>query len=71
MKSKIKAKYATVDLFVLFYILKCRVCVLAHCTMVHVWRSEDNLWESVFSFAHVGPVTRTWIVRLDLKLLPH
>jgi hypothetical protein len=24
------------------------------CVMVHVWRSEDNLWELSLSFHHMG-----------------
>lgn len=31
--------------------------------MVHVCRSEDNLWESVLSY-HVGPAGQTLVLKL-------
>lgn len=32
------------------------VCVYTHvCTMVYVWRPEDDLWELVLSFYSVDP----------------
>lgn len=34
------------------------------------WRSEDNLWESVFSFHQVSPAYHTQVVRLARKHLP-
>lgn len=40
------------------------VCVLFfYLFRVHVRRSEDNLWEFLFSFHHVGPSNRTQIER--------
>lgn len=44
--------------------------------MVHVCKSEDSLWQLVFSFNHVSPKTRTQ-VRKDggkffyLRVLSH
>ena len=41
-----------------------QVCTMMHmhahvqvCTMMHmyVWKSENNLWEFILSFHHVGP----------------
>lgn len=34
------------------------MCMHAYAT-VHMWRSEDSLWESVFSFHHTGPQNQT------------
>lgn len=30
------------------------------CTMDYVWRSEDNLWDLVFSFFHGAPQIKLW-----------
>lgn len=42
------------------------VCVIA---MACVWRSEDNFWELVLSFYHVGSWNHTEVVRLGGKVL--
>lgn len=39
------------------------------CVTMHVWRSEDNLQESVLSFQHVVSGALTQIVRLGSKHL--
>lgn len=42
--------------------------VQAHGT-AQVWRSEDNLQESSFSFYHVGPGNQTQVIRLGNEYL--
>lgn len=32
---------------------------------MQVWKSKDNLWESVLPFYHVGPGDQTHFFRLD------
>lgn len=45
-----------------FYLFRVRVSVGGRApALVHVRRSEDNLWEFVFSFHHVGSSNRTQI----------
>lgn len=43
----------------LFFLL-----LLFICYAWHPWRSEDNLWASVFSFQHTGPAGQTQVVKL-------
>lgn len=38
---------------------------------VHMWRSEDNLQESVLSFHHVGHRDGAWVIRLGSRYLAH
>lgn len=33
--------------------------------MVYRWKSEDNLWESILPFCHMGPRDQTLVVPLD------
>lgn len=37
--------------------------------MAHMWGTEENLWESVLSFLHVGSKNRSRVVRLGSKRL--
>jgi hypothetical protein len=37
--------------------------------MACVWRLEENLWESVVSFYHVGPGDRIQAIGLRIKFL--
>lgn len=48
--------------FLLFFICV-YVCRGMH-VMVHVGRSEVNLWELLLFFQHVGSGDQTWVVRL-------
>lgn len=46
------------------------VGVGAHvCTMVYMWKSEDNFQESVLTFHHVGPGDWTDVDRLGAGML--
>ena len=42
----------------------------AFCAVSHMWRSEDNMQESIFSFHDVGPRNQTQVVRLSGGYLP-
>lgn len=42
------------------------MCVCATC----MWKSEDNLWQSVLSFYHVALKGSSQVIRLDGKPLP-
>ena len=42
-----------------FFIIIIHVYSVGRMVFTNVWRSEDNLWESVFSFGSVGPEDRT------------
>lgn len=46
------------------------MCACMHaCSVVHMWRSGDNLWEFVFSFHRVGSRNPTQIAKLAGKFL--
>lgn len=55
-------------LFTSIYLLF--ICVsVGSSAMVHVWRSEEKLWVSLFSFYLVGPGDQTQVFRLGGKCL--
>lgn len=41
----------------------------ARMTTTYMWRSEDNIDESILSFQHVGPSDQTPVVRFSSKHL--
>lgn len=45
----------------------CFIVYLEGGAVAHVWRSDDNLWELVLSFHHVGPGEQTQAVSLGSK----
>lgn len=39
--------------------------------MMYIWKSENNLWESVLSFYHMGSRIQTQVIRLVASTLTH
>lgn len=59
----------SVSLITLYFKIYVCVCTSMHaCTMVHIWGPVDTLWESVFSFCHLGSRDQTQAVRLENRL---
>ena len=45
------------------------ICVCVWLTRVHMWRSEDSLWDWSLSLYHLGPRSRTQPTRFESRCL--
>lgn len=59
----------SVSLITLYFKICACVCTSMRArSVVHMWEPVDSLWESVFSFCHLGSRDQTQAVRLENRL---